>query len=366
MNILFLCRNKDMGWGQASLARALERRAVHVTFVNDTARLDSHIDELVAACPERPVLILHPELSFPILPRGLAEIDIRTACMQIDTYAYTRRRIKWSMLFDNPIVFHPGYREQFEQAGHQGAVTFYHAACRDLFDRPSIERTFDVGAVGRTHAKIQTTRRRVLTGLTERFRLNDWQKSYAFEEMAEVYRASKIVVNVPRDDYPQDANMRAFEAMAAGCLLISRSPTELTAVGFEEGVHFVPYQDESDIVDLVAKYLSADSERQRIAGAGREKVLREHTYDCRAEQLLRIVEQNEGKFFAPARNWPEERVRLAHLDFYVGNGRLDYAEKEFAYIVQRNLLTAAHGGAILARGFASKARGRLGTLVSRK
>jgi len=366
MNILYLCRQKDMGWGQAALARALQRRGVHISCLDDGTRLDSDIHTLVAACSERPSLILHPELNFPVLPRGLAAIDIPTACLQIDTYAYTERRIRWSMLFDHPIAYHPGYRERFLRAGHPGAVEFFHAADRELFDRAPRERVFDVGAVGRTHARIQTTRRRVLSALAGRFKLNDWQRYYAFEEMAEVYLASKIVVNVLRDDYPQDANMRAFEAMAAGCLLMSRIPTELTAAGFEQDVHFVAYRDESEIAELVAKYLTNDAARQRIADTGRQKVLREHTYDCRAEQLLQIIERSDGKFLAPAREWPEEDVRLLHLDYYTANGNLGYAGNELMHISSRNLRATARGGAILARGIVSRARHHLAALASHK
>ncbi len=365
MNILYLCRQKDMGWGQAALARALERRGVRISCLEDNTKLDSDVHALAAACSERPSLILHPELNFPILPHGLAEIDIPTACLQIDTYAYTDRRIKWSMLFDYPIVYHPGYRERFLQAGHPGAVEFFHAADRKLFDGLPRERIFDVGAVGRTHAKIQTTRRRVLTALSARFKLNDWERFYAFDEMAEVYLASKIVVNVLRDDYPQDANMRAFEAMAAGCLLISRIPTELTAAGFQEGIHFVPYRDESEITDLVANYLEDEGARELIADAGRQKVLSGHTYDCRAEQLLKIIEGDDGGFLAPAREWPDEDVRLLHVDYHSANGNLGYASNELIQLSSHSLRATARGGAILARGYASKARNRINFLLKR-
>lgn len=359
MNILFLCRSRDLGFGQASLARALERRGVRVTCVEDETRLDEDVRRLVATCEERPDLILHPELDFPLLPRGLTRIDIPTACLQIDTYGYTDRRIAWSMLFDCPIVFHPGYQERFERAGHPGVITFYHAACRDLFDKPPVDRIFDVGSVGRTHAKVQSTRRRVFTMLARKFRLNEWDKPHTFEEMAKVYRRSKIVVNVPRDDFPQDANMRAFEAMAAGCLLISRIPSELTAIGFQKGTHFVAYRDEGEIMDLVGHYLAHEAERERIAGAGREKVLAEHTYDHRADLLLREIEKRSGEFAAPARRWSEERVRLVYLDYYAAHARLDYACSELRRIARRDLRGAAAGGMLMARAFANKFRSQL-------
>jgi spore maturation protein CgeB len=52
--------------------------------------------------------------------------------------------------------------------------------------------------------------------------MNEWWRLYTYEEMVKVYQRSKIVVNVGRDDYPQDANLRVFEAMAAGALLITQ------------------------------------------------------------------------------------------------------------------------------------------------
>jgi hypothetical protein len=365
MNILFLCRRKDLGFGQASLARALGRRGVCVTCVEDNTEPDEDITKLLARHTERPSLILQPELDFPLLPQGLTDIDIPTACLHIDTYAYIERRIRWSMLFDHPIVYHPGYQARFKRAGHPGVITFYHAACRDLFDKPPVDRIFDVGSVGRTRHSVQSTRRRVMTALAGRFRLNEWEKWYSYEEMAEVYRHSKIVVNVARDDFPQDANMRAFEAMAAGCLLISRVPTELTAIGFEEDVHFVGYRGEDEITELAESYLFDDTKRERIAGAGRQKVLMQHTYDCRAEQLLRIVEEHNGRLFAPARGWPEDQVRLVRLDYFAANSRLDYACRELRRIARRDVRSAAIGSALVARALTSRVRSQVRSLFRR-
>jgi hypothetical protein len=365
MNILFLCRRKDLGFGQASLARALEKRGACVTCVEDDTEPDEHITTLLARIRERPSMILQPELEFPLLPRGLTDIHIPTVCLQIDTYAYTERRIRWSMLFDHPIVYHPGYQAQFEQAGHPGVTTFFHAACRELFDKPPVDRIFDVGSVGRTRNSVQSTRRRVMTALEGRFRLNEWEKWHSYEEMAEVYRHSKIVVNIARDDFPQDANMRAFEAMAAGCLLISRVPTELTAIGFEEDVHFVAYRREDEIVKLAESYLLDDAKRVRIADAGRLKVLMQHTYDCRAEQLLRILEEPDGRLVAPARGWSEDQVRLVRLDYFAANSRLDCASRELRRIARRDVRSAAAGSALVGRALASRVRSRVRSLFRR-
>jgi hypothetical protein len=359
MNILFLCRSKDIGWGQWGLTRAFERRGIQVTYMDDDAPGDEDIFKLVAACPVRPSLILHPELDFCTLPRGLGKIEIPTACFQIDTYAYTRRRIRWSMLFDHPIVFHPGYEEQFRKAGHRGVVTIYHAASRELFDKPEIQRIFDVGWVGRSSFNVHDSRRRVMTALAGRFRVNEWDKLYKFEEVADVYRSSRIVVNVARDDFPQDANMRAFEAMAAGCLLINRIPTELTEIGFQEGVHFVGYRHEGEIEHLVRRYLFQHEDRNRVARAGREKVLDEHTYDNRADTLLRKIGEHSSHFLAPARKWTDGRVRMHYVDYFSANRAFDCAYTQWRQLAMSDLPHAFTGGKFIARAWLSELRRNL-------
>jgi hypothetical protein len=362
MNILLLCRRRDIGWGQASLVRAFERRGVQLTYLKDDVRCDQNVSRLVDSCSERPSLILHPELNFPAMPGGLEKIEILTACFQIDTYAYTKRRIRWSMLFDHPIVFHPGYEAQFQKAGHQGVMTMYHAASRDLFDKLETERIFDIGWVGRSSFHIHDTRRQILSVLASRFRINDWQNHYNFEEVAEIYRRSKIVVNIARDDFPQDANMRAFEAMAAGALLITKVPSELTVIGFEDGVHFVGYTDTAAITNLVRQYLSNEVARRRIAEAAREKVFNEHTYDCRANTLVQMVQQNVGKRVAPARDWSEGSVRMVYIDYFAAHHVFDCTYAQWRHLATSNLSHALTGGMLIGRAWLSDLRRALASI----
>jgi hypothetical protein len=288
-------------------------------------------------------------------------VGIPTACFQVDTYAYTRRRIAWSMLFDHVCVFHPGYDVEFRKAGHPGAHLIPHAVDGELFAGKELERTFEVGWVGQIQGPIYRRREVVLRALSESFRMNNFECRHSLEEMARVYSQSKIVVNIGRDDFPQDANLRTFEVMGAGALLITSLPSELTEIGFEEGVHFIGYREAEEIQPLIRKYLVEDSERQRIANAARKKVLREHTYDQRVETLLRQVEACGKKLLAPARAWAEERVRLAYLDYFAANGALKCAAMEFQRIARLSLKEAARGGLLLARAYARMVRNRLAT-----
>jgi hypothetical protein len=157
------------------------------------------------------------------------------------------------------------------------------------------------------------------------------------------------VVNIGRDDFPQDANLRVFEALASGALLVTSIPTELTQLGFAEGEHFVGYRQEGEIAAIVEKYLCDHSARARIAGAAREKVLREHTYDTRVSMLLSRLEAAGGAKLAPARNWPEARSRLMALDFYASHGVLQAAESEYGRIAGRGIWETVAGATLLGK-----------------
>jgi hypothetical protein len=260
------------------------------------------------------------------------------------------------MLFDLVFVFHPGYDTEFRAAGHPGAHFIPHAIEPSFFQGEELERIFEIGWVGQTRGHLYRTRERLLPALSKSFRMNDWGRRYEQEEMARIYRQSKIVINIARDDFPQDANLRTFEAMAAGALLLTSLPSELTQIGFEDGVHFVGFRKETEIAPLVRKYLSEESARRRIGEVAREKVLREHTYDRRVATIQELANQTGQKFSAPARYWSEERVHLAYLDYFSGNGALDCAFGELRAIARLSIGDATRGAGILARAWAQWAR----------
>jgi hypothetical protein len=358
MTILVLQKEEGIGREGSAYMRAFCRRGERVVGVQASFPTNGDVSQLLERCPERPFLILHPE-HIPIMPRGLTKLNIPTVCFQVDTYAYTQRRISWSMLFDLVFVFHPGYDIEFRAAGHPGAHFIPHAIEPSLFLGEEPDRVFEIGWVGQARGPLYRTRERLLPSLSRSFRMNDWGKRHEPEEMAWIYRQSKIVVNIARDDFPQDANLRTFEAMAAGALLLTVLPTELTRIGFEDGVHFVGYRNEAEIAPLVRKYLLEESARRRIAEGARDKVLCEHTYDQRVETILELARQNSGKFSAPARSWSEERVHLTYLDYFAGHGALDCALDELRSIARISLGDATRGAGMLARAWARKSRARM-------
>src|SRR5258708_6580633 len=165
---------------------------------------------------------------------------------------------------------------------------------------------------------------RLLPTISGAFQGNEFTRSYALDELTGVYLRSRVGVHIGRVDFPKEANMRVFEVMASGALLITALPNEISQLGFNEGVHFVAYRDEREIVPLIRSYLNNEPERLRISQAARAKVLQEHTYDSRVDRLLRQLQTAGRAKLAPARSWPAHRVRLMYLDFFSSVGLTSY------------------------------------------
>ncbi len=358
MTILCLCREEHHWNLIPGYAEAFRRRGLDFVCVDDSVRFDAPLEDVLRLCPVTPSAIFHFESAHPLFPIGLNRSPIPTFCFHPDTYAFTERRIQWSSVFDHAAVFHPKYVQRFKDRGHPGAFLLPHAVRRQLFEGPEFPREFEIGWVGQTSGPFYKARAQWLSLLANEFRTNDWQRPYTIPEVAEVYRHSKIVVNIGRDDFPQDANLRVFEVLASGALLLTSMPTELTELGFQEGVHFIGYHHPQAIAPLVRKFLRDEPARAAMSAAARSLVLSEHTYDRRADLLLERLSQTDKQGLAPARAFPESRARLAALDFYAAHGLVHCAAEQFRHIAGRGFRETIQGASLLSRSWLKSLRGR--------
>jgi hypothetical protein len=295
-----------------------ESQAIH--FDLSVLKSNAEIEQLLETTTGKgaiPDVILH-EIGAHGLPRGLDTVSIPTGCLDIDTFGWTCFRLNWAMLFDYVFTWHPTYVQQFQNAGHPRVFAIPHAVDGRFFAGADVnqDRFYEVGFVGNFGLPQYTARDRVNSKLAKTFQTNDFLKKYSKEETAEVYERSRIVVNVSRAEFPQEANMRCYEAMAGGALLITGIPTELTDWGFREGEHFIGWHGEEEIPGLVDRFVRQAEQRLTIARAGQERTLKDFTYQRCVETMTEIISRDGGKLFAPARKWPSEETHLAYLSYY--------------------------------------------------
>jgi Glycosyl transferases group 1/DUF based on E. rectale Gene description (DUF3880) len=308
----------------------------NIHFDLKTLKSNFDIEQFVGVAADRGTIpdVLLCEIGAPGLPRGLDRVFLPTAILDIDTFGWTPYRLRWSMLFDYVFTWHPSYVPQFQKAGHPKVFALPHAVDAGLFGDFIVdtERRYDIGFVGNRGLPQYRRRERVISNLAARFRTNDFNRHYSSQEMAEAYRRSKISVNVSRTEFPQEANMRCYEVMAAGALLMTGIPTELTEWGFREGEHFVGWRAEEEIPDLVDQFLRRKEERLAIARAGQERTLKDFTYQRCVESMVETLEGGKGQLFAPARQWLPEEVHLLYLSYYYRFGIPCAALEEFQHL----------------------------------
>ena len=179
--------------------------------------------------------------------------------------------------------------ERFRRGGLSG-VTWLPLACDPAIHRPhAVAKGWDVAFVGH---ELPGERARLLNRIREAFPNHFIGQCYR-EQMAETYSAAKIVFNRSVEN---DINMRVFEALACGSLLLTNDLTHNgQAELFEEGLHLATYASEEELLDKARFYLKHEQERERIAKAGLQEVRRRHTYRHRMETLLASIENSSSQ-----------------------------------------------------------------------
>jgi spore maturation protein CgeB len=84
-------------------------------------------------------------------------------------------------------------------------------------------------------------------------------------------------------------NMRLYETTGVGTLLLTDWKQNLAEM-FEPGTEVAVYRTPEECVETIHYYLEHEAERDRVARAGHERTLREHTYRQRMAQLVDLVE----------------------------------------------------------------------------
>ena len=169
-----------------------------------------------------------------------------------------------------------------EHLGHNRVYWLPHAGEPTCYKPESIVKKYDVCFVG----YLPTEERIVLLDRLFKEFPNFWYGQRFFEEASHIYSMSKIAFNCSVAD---EANMRAFEIPLSGTLLLTDYSRELVELGFKDNVNVVFYSDEKEMVDKVRFFLKEDVVREKIAKAGYELVLKQHTYLDRAKKIMEIV-----------------------------------------------------------------------------
>lgn len=135
-----------------------------------------------------------------------------------------------------------------------------------------------------------------------------------FDDMARAYSASRTVFN---RSVRNDINMRVFESLACGSLLLTN---DLSGNGqaelLRDGIHLATYCEANELLDKVRYYLRRHDLRARIEAAGRAEALAKHTYRHRMDRLLNRAGQlasvkSDVRHRYSSGSWPQDQEATA-------------------------------------------------------
>lgn len=105
-----------------------------------------------------------------------------------------------------------------------------------------------------------------------------------------VFQRSKINLNVSLKGIEGGTPQRIMDIMGAGGFVITSYSPE-TAELFEEDREIVMFKTLEELLEKVDFYLEHETEREEIAQAGHEKVMRCYTYQQKMQKLIEWVEK---------------------------------------------------------------------------
>ena len=114
---------------------------------------------------------------------------------------------------------------------------------------------------------------------------------YKGHNLAGVYSAYSIVLNISRPQLKTAVNQRVYDVPACGGFLLTDMREELSELFAEGEMAIYTYDD--DLAAKVRYYLTRPDARRRMALAARQKIVANHTYVHRIRTILEVVLQHK-------------------------------------------------------------------------
>ncbi len=234
-------------------------------------------------------------------PRNLQALPCPKACYLIDSHLNLSWHLEWARQFDYVFIAQREYLDSFTEQGSN--AHWLPLGCDpEIHTSLDLLKQHDVGFVGSLTSN-NPRRTELLKMLSEQVDLH--AERCFLDDMATVFSASKIIFNCAVNN---DLNMRVFEAMSTGSLLLTdlawNSGQDML---FRDGEDYAVYRHDDLLPDTVGFYLDNDELRERIAVRGRRLVHAAHTYLHRAEDLLNVA------LCGKATTWSAEELRERSL-----------------------------------------------------
>jgi len=112
-----------------------------------------------------------------------------------------------------------------------------------------------------------------------------------YEDLPGFYPASEVNFNCTSLQMKGAVNQRVFDVPAAGAFLLTDHRRQIEQL-FEPDTEIALYRSQEEIAPLLERFLADPVARERLAQAGRARVLAGHTYEHRLSALMAAIHQS--------------------------------------------------------------------------
>ncbi len=295
-------------WKLENMKLPLYDQMIPTGFTPDMAEILS-----TTAADQQPDLYIWVESVGGHEPRNLAALRCPKVCCLIDSHLNLEHHLAWCQQFDYVFTAQREYVPALRQV-NRNAYWLPLGCDPDVHGGKSKQKQYDIGFVGAL--AFNPRRQQLLDKLGAE--VNLYRTRCFWHEMAEVFAASKIVFNTFARN---DLNMRFFEALCSGSMLLSDMASGSGQSDlFRDGEEYVCYHD-TTLIETAKFYLDNDELREQIAARGCRIVHNAHTYLHRMQDLLAVVSGAKAETCTAA----ELRERsLAGVEPLFGGARATY------------------------------------------
>ena len=229
----------------------------------------------------------HPDLYLWIesvgghYPQNLESQPCPKACYLIDSHLNLPAHLEWARKFDMVFIAQREYLDEFRKLGMR--VYWLPLGCDpDVHFRAELPKSHTIGFVG----GVQPASRRedLLKKISCQIPVH-YERCF-WDDMARIFSQSQIVFN---EAVKNDLNMRIFEAMSCGTLLLTdMAHNSGQEILFRNGEDYAVYNDQN-ILDVARFYLENNELREQIAKRGQRLVHTAHTYAHRVDDLIAVA-----------------------------------------------------------------------------
>ncbi len=109
------------------------------------------------------------------------------------------------------------------------------------------------------------------------------------EDYAKVSKLSKVFLAFDSQPHIRKSmSARMYTAVGCGAFYMCRHIDGIEEV-LEPGKEIVTFDSDQKMMEMIKYYLNNEEARKKIAEAGKERILRDHTYEVRTRQMLEII-----------------------------------------------------------------------------